>query len=322
MSTHAAKLGLAIAAGAGIALMLAAVASANDTSLNLSVDPPRLLGEDLAPVQMAAEHIAIHFGKERTKVEVEFTFRNLSDEELDCWAGFPDEDLLYRYLWSAAGSPDDMSGVDALAERYGLASVIDSDTAGKVENFEAWTRPAGEPGAASTPLECKVIRIESLASTLAAPQDEPAVKAQWTPMDANSLLLCRAFQLHFAPKQELIVGHRYDAATGSNVESQALFQYQLITGRNWQGPIGEAVIDVYLEPDVAGLGLYFGSAKLPGYYPVTKPGQDELQRIVPGHYRLVWRNFEPEGEKGWVFLATPPREVLQPAGAGTAGATT
>lgn len=292
--------------------MLATVAQANDTSLNLSVDPPRPLGEDLAPVQMAAEHIAIRFGKERTKVEVEFTFRNLSDEELDCWAGFPDEDLLYRYLWSAAQSPDDMTGVDELAERFDLGYMTYSDTAGKVENFEAWTRPAGDPQAASTPLECKVVRIESLASTLAVPQDEPAVKAQWTSMDVNSLLLCRAFQLHFAPKQVLIVGHRYEAATGGNVEDQALFQYQLITGRNWQGPIGEAVIDVFLEPDVASRGLFFGSPKLPPYYPVTKPGKDELQRITPGHYRLVWRDFEPEGEKGWVFLATPPREGPPP----------
>jgi len=312
MSAGAVRLGLAVSAGASIALMLAAVAVADDGAMNLNVDPPRLLDDDSVPVQMASERITIHFGQVRTKVEVEFTFRNLSDEEVDCWAGFPDEDLLDHYLWSAERSQGGHRTFDELAGWYGLKNMIDANTLGRVENFEAWIRPAGEPQSASTPLEYKVIRIESLASTLANPQDEPGVKAQWVPAEMNSLLLCRAFQLHFAPKQELIVGHRYQTATGAVDTVYPTFDYQLVTGRNWQGPIGEAVVDVFLEPDLASPELLFGLAGLPYYYLFTDPGKDELRRIAPGHYRLVWRNFEPEGEKGWVHLVGPPREGLPP----------
>jgi hypothetical protein len=283
-------------------------ARANDTALNVGVDPPRLLGEDLAPVRMAAEHITIHFGKERSQVEVEFTFHNLTDTELGFWAGFPDEDLLYRYVWSAApANATDTTPVDDLADKFRIGYGYESDSGGHVENFTAWTRMASEPASANTPLPCKVLRIESLASSLPSPQDEPTVAAAWAPEDVNSLLICRAFQLHIEPGKDLVVGHSYDTGTGGNVESQSLFQYQLVTGRNWQGTIGEATIDVYVEPDLAGGKLFFGAPDLPPYYPVTVPGKDELKRVAPGHYQCVWRDFEPEGEKGWVILATAPR---------------
>jgi hypothetical protein len=283
-------------------------ALANDTSLNVGVDPPRLLGEDLVPVRMAAEHITIHFGQERSQVEVEFTFHNLTDTELDCWAGFPDEDLLYRYVWSAgAGSKDDMTAVDELAEKFRVSGGFDSETAGHVENFTAWTRLAGAPPSANAALPWKVLRIESLASSLPKQQAEPSVAGAWAPEDVNSLLVCRAFQLHLEPGKDLVVGHSYDTATGSNVESQSLFQYQLVTGRNWQGTIGEATIDIYVDEGLDGGKLFFGAPELPPYYPVTVPGKTELKRVAPGHYQVVWRDFEPEGDKGWVFLATAPR---------------
>jgi hypothetical protein len=291
-------------------------ARANDTSLNVGVDPPRLLGEDLVPVRMAAEHITIHFGQERSQVEVEFTFHNLTDTELDFWAGFPDEDLLYRYVWSAASKDAaDMTPVDELAQKFRVSGGFDSETAGHVEHFKAWTRMAREPASANAELPCKVLRIESLASSLPNPQDEPAVAAAWSPEDVNSLLICRAFQLHLDPGTDIVVGHSYDTATGANVESQSLFQYQLVTGRNWQGTIGEATIDVYVEPDLAGGKLFFGAPDLPPYYPVTTPGKDELKRVAPGHYQVVWRDFEPEGGKGWVILATAPRAAEPEAAA-------
>lgn len=289
------------------------VALANDTSLNVGVDPPRMLGEDLLPVRMAAEHISIHFGKERSQVEVEFTFHNLTDTELDCWAGFPDEDLLYRYLWSAAAKDGtDITPVDELAEKYRVGYGYESDSAGHVEHFKAWTRPAGQPVSANVELPWKILRIESLASSLPNPQDEPAVSAAWSPEDANSLLFCRAFQLHLEPGKDLIVGHSYDTATGSNVESQSLFQYQLVTGRNWQGTIGEAVIDVFVDAALDDGKLFFGAPGLPPYYPVTVPGKNEFKRVAPGHYQIVWRDFEPEGDQGWIYLATAPRTPEEP----------
>ncbi len=113
------------------------------------------------------------------------------------------------------------------------------------------------------------------------------------------------------PGQELVVGHSYDAATGGNVESQSLFQYQLVTGRNWAGTIGEAVIDVFINDDLADAGLFFGTADNPDYYPKTAPGKAELKPVAPGHYRAVWRDFEPEGEQGWIYLVTPPRWLLE-----------
>jgi hypothetical protein len=317
MGLSIARMSILAATCGVLCCMSQTVAQANDTSLNVGVSPPRLLGDDLIPVRMAAEQITIHFGKERTQVEVEFTFHNLSEDELDFWAGFPDEDLLYRYLWSA-GTAEDLTKADELAQKYRVGGDVESDTAGNVEHFKAWTRPAGQPASANVELPWEVVRIESLASTLPTPQDEPAVSSQWVPADLNSLLLCRAFELHLEAGKDLIVGHSYDTATGSNVDDQALFQYQLVTGRNWQGTIGEATIDVILEPDLADAGLLFDSPDLLPYYPVTEFGKNELRRIAPGHYRAVWRDFEPEGAKGWIYLATPPRSPEeQPEDSGT-----
>jgi hypothetical protein len=282
--------------------MLCLAAQANDTSLNLKVSPPQLLGEGEVPVRMEAEHITIHFGRQRSQVEVEFTFRNLADYNVDCWAGFPDEDLLYRYLANelAAGITE-----DELLEKYDIdGMLVYGEVSGDIQNFEAWTRAAGDPVMARTPLPYQLLRIESLAST-AAPEAFP--KNGWTPAKPGSLLLCRAFELQFEPGQELVIGHSYDAATGGNVETQSLFQYQLVTGRNWQGTIGEAVIDVFVNDDLAEDGLFFGTDENPDFHPVTSPGKAELKPVAPGHYRCVWRDFEPEGDQGWIYLASAPR---------------
>lgn len=287
---------------------------ANDTSLNLKVSPPQLLGEGGVPVRMQAEHITLHFGKERTQVEVEFTFRNLADYPVDCWAGFPDEDLLYRYIaQQLAGGVSE----DELFNKFDVDDqFIYGNISGDIQNFTAWTSAAGASADERTPLPYELLRIESLSST-ALPEAFP--QGEWTSTPGGgSLLLCRAFALHLEPGQELTVGHSYDAATGSNVESQALFQYQLVTGRNWQGTIGEALIDVYLSADLADAGLFFGSTELPDYYPVTTPGQAELKPVAPGHFQARWRDFEPEGERGWIYLATTPRWAMEQSVGATA----
>lgn len=298
--------GIASALWLGLGLTCA---RANDTTLNLGVSPPQLLEEGEVPVRMLSEHISIHFGQQRTQVEVEFTFRNLADYSVDCWAGFPDEDLLYRYISEqlAAGVTED----ELLAKYRVNEALMYGETASGITNFSAWTRAPGAP-AAKTALPYQVLRIESLAS-MTLPEAFPA--GEWNSAPAGSLLLCRAFQLHLDPEQELVVGHSYESDSGSNVESQALFQYQLVTGRNWQGTIGEAVIDVFLKDDVAQKGLFFGTAANEDYAPVTRPGTAELKPVAPGHYRAVWRDFEPEGDKGWIYLATTPRWLLEESAA-------
>jgi hypothetical protein len=283
--------------------------SANDTSLNLKVSPPQLLGEGETPVRMASEHITIHFGAPRSQVEVEFRFKNLADYPVDCWAGFPDEDLMYRYIAEqlAAGVTE-----DELFDKYEIDDMlVYGEVSGDIQHFTAWTRAADNVHGARTPLPYELMKIESLAST-AAPNSFP--KGEWTPAPPGSLLMCRAFKLHLEPGQELVVGHSYDSATGGNVEMQSLFQYQLVTGRNWAGTIGEAVIDVYLDASLSKAGLYFGGTNLPEGYPRTKPGKDVLKPVAPGHYHAVWRDFEPDGERGWIFLATKPRSEMEGGG--------
>jgi len=297
--TICAVLGLGLRAGAALA---------NDTSLNLHVDPPRLLDGEYLPVRLAAEHIIIHFGKKETRVRVEFTFENLTDYEEHFSAGFPDEDLLYRYLRNAL---DSGMTEDQLFERYNLDyGLMDGDVSGGITGFKAWTRVAGQPPSANQDLPYRIIRVDSLASTIPE-TDFPA--GAWDAADGGSLLLCRAFDLTLEPHGKVIVGHSYTAGTGANVESQSLFQYQLVTGRNWAGTIGEALIDVYVDDDLKDEGLYFGSPDLPDYAPVTVPSQDELKPLEPGHWRAVWRNFEPEGQRGWIYLATTPRFALEGA---------
>src|SRR5207237_4109224 len=112
------------------------------------------------PLRMAEEHITVHFGQTRSRVRVEFTFENTSDENASCTAGFPDEDLLARY---ADFGPKDKQG-QAPGEHFGN-TIENNDTSGASLNdasvltdFKAWTRPAGSAASANQPLATHLIR--------------------------------------------------------------------------------------------------------------------------------------------------------------------
>lgn len=290
-------------------LIAATPALANDTSLNVSVDPPRQLTlDENTPIRMASEHIIVHFGKQRSRVEVEFTFDNTSDGYATCAAGFPDEDLLLRYAAFTPTAP----GAQPLDERFANLGDMNqqggkslSDTS-VLTDFKAWTRPAGEPATANKTLKTNLIRIERIAYV---PEAVQSLGRKWQPRelpDYNELMFCRAFDLSFDPHQQIVVGHSYATKNGDNVLDQQLFNYTLATGRTWAGTIGQATIEVYLEDGLKVSDLHFkGDAD--DYAAATNPGQADMRFIDDKHIMAVWTDFEPNHDHGYILLATQPK---------------
>ncbi|MCC7478811.1 hypothetical protein IT575_10180 [bacterium] len=293
---------------ATLLLIAALPASANDTTLNVNVNPPRQLSDPAMPVRMDSEQITVHFGRERCRVAVEFQFENTSDSEVWLSAGFPDEDLLYRYaFYGQAASP---AGAAADWLFPGLASLGDNPAAGiddqsVLTDFKAWRRPAGSPVSASELLETRLLRIERIAWS---PEVLSSLGGNWQPSadtGLNELMFCRVFDLHLQPGEKLVIGHSYSTLSGSNVESQALFNYTLSTGQTWQGSIGAAQIDVFLEDGLSFGDLNFENSE-PGYGAACNPPREQWRELEPGHLRTVWRDFEPTGGQGFILLATKP----------------
>lgn len=292
------------------ALLLAAAlpAAANDTTLNVNVNPPRQLSDPAMPVRMAAETITVHFGRERCAVAIEFTFENNSEQDAWLTAGFPDEDLLYRYAFYGAAASDSDSGPAAYFPQFDMlgdnpASGIDDQSV--LTDFRAWTRPEGSAPEAAAALETRLLRIERIAWV---PEALDSLGGQWHPAEdgaLNELMFCRAFDLHLAPHERLIVGHSYSTLSGGNVEGQALFNYTLATGRTWGGSIGEARIELFLEDGLSRADLNFEGGE-PGYGATCNPGAGEWSELEPGHLECVWRDFEPEGSRSYIMLASRP----------------
>ncbi len=288
-------------------ILLAAVpASANDTTLNVNVNPPRQLSDPAMPVRMASEQITIHFARERSRVAVEFHFENNSESEVWLTAGFPDEDLLYRYAFFAADSTDYspewlFPGLSMLGD-YPAAGIDDRSV---LADFQAWMRPEGSPSTDNEPLETRLLRIERIAWE---PEVLDSLGGSWQPSGdtgLNELMFCRAFDLHLGPRQKVVIGHSYSTASGSNVESQHLFNYTLATGSTWQGNIGAAQIDVLLDEGLTLADLNFEDGE-PGYGAFCNPPREQWREVEAGHLRAVWRDFEPGGERGYILLATRP----------------
>jgi hypothetical protein len=281
-------------------------APANDTTLNVNVNPPRQLSDPAMPIRMASEQITVHFGREHSRVAVEFHFESTSDSEVWLTAGFPDEDLLYRYAFF--GPEIRGYSADWLFPELGLlgdypASGIDDHSV--LTDFQAWLRPEQGLPEDNKPLETRLLRIERIAWE---PEALDSLDGGWKPSSStgqNELMFCRAFELNFGPRQELVVGHSYRTQNGSNVESQLLFNYTLATGRTWAGDIGSAQIDILLEDGLSLADLNFDGGE-PGYGAFSNPAREQWRELEPGHLRCVWRDFEPEGDKGYILLATKP----------------
>jgi hypothetical protein len=288
-------------------LALTIPAFANDTTLNVNVNPPRqLAGYDAVPIRMESEHITLHFGKQESKVDVEFTFVNQQREPIYCWAGFPDEDLVKRWLFygpkDAQGNlPDYTFGGEELFGDY-AGSGLDG---GALRDFKSWTRFASEAVKASQPLETKLVRIERIAYE---PGAVASLGTDWPRREdtaLNELMFCHVFPLNLNPLEPVVIGHGYTTLTGTNVEQQHLLSYTLGTGRSWAGTIGTATIDVYLEDGIKYEDLNFENAP-DTYGAVSSPDRTQWKKLGPQHLQIVWSDFEPEGEQGYLLLATKP----------------
>lgn len=297
---------LLLAAGALVLLTAVLPASANDTTLNVNVNPPRQLSDPAMPVRMASEQITVHFGRERSRVAVEFHFENNSDSEVWLTAGFPDEDLLYRYAFFGAGSGGQspewlFPGLSMLSD-YPASGIDDHSV---LTDFQAWQRTEGSPPADNARLETRLLRIERIAWE---PEVLDSLGGNWQPSSdtgLNELMFCRAFDLNLGPRQKVVVGHSYSTLNGSNVESQRLFNYTLATGRTWQGNIGSAQIDILLEDGLSLDDINFEGNE-PGYGAFSNPPREQWRELEPGHLVCVWRDFEPAGDQGYILLATRP----------------
>jgi hypothetical protein len=290
---------------------------ANDTSLNANVSPPRQLAPDEATsIRMAQEHISLHFGKGRSRVEVEFTFENLADVEAACLAGFPDEDLLARYTYSEIAREIDAAekGSSPPANTYPISDGINL-TAGEdmnddsvLQDFTAWTRSPDAGAERHEPLDTALVRIERIAYEPAALDH---LDHDWSRDDfseVNQLMFCHTFKLHLAAHQRLVVGHSYSTLNGMNVLQQRLFSYTLGTGRSWAGTIGQATIDCYLEDGLSVKDLYFGTEGAQ-----TNPPLKQFSRLSPQHLQVVWTDFEPRDERSYILLATKPQAYPEQA---------
>jgi hypothetical protein len=183
---------------------------------------------------------------------------------------------------------------------------------GVLRDFKSWTRQANWDEAQRQPLETKLVRIERIAYEPAA---LGSLGGSWQPSDAtalNCLMFCHAFPLDLEGRETRVVGHSYTTLTGSNVEQQYLFNYTLGTGRSWAGTIGKATVDLYLDDGLTIQDLQFDGD--PEAYAATcSPGRAEWQKVEPRHFRLVWEDFEPEGGRGYIMLATRPQGMASTA---------
>jgi len=297
---------LSVAMASALCLLPAAT-RANDTTLNVNVNPPRQLAQFELPIRMAAEHITVHFGRERSRVTVEFTFENLSDDELYCEAGFPDEDLLARWANYAGADAEGRVPADrfpSLNSRGDNAARSLDDTS-VLTDFESWSRPAGAAPSANAPLATKLLRIERIAYE---PEALASLGGSWQPSEfsaANELMFCRSFTLELGPREKIIIGHSYSTENGSNVESQRLFNYTLGTGRSWAGTIGQATLEVYLEDGLSVDDLHFRTGP-DDYGALSNPGREQWKQISATHLRAFWQDFEPRGARAYIMLATHP----------------
>lgn len=280
--------------------------SANDTTLNTTVDPPRQLTEYTLPVRMESERLHIGFGEDWCEVSVEFVFANDGDEPAWVWAGFPDEDLLQRYgLYAPEAERADDPPNGFANEAWGDSRVQGLDDASVLTDFRSWTRGAGESEAQNVELPTLLVQIEHVARpaevfgnlgyTLPDPDSLSA---------ASSLMFCHSFELNLEPHERRIVGHSYRTRTGSNVEQQRLFNYTLSTGKTWQGRIGRAEIYVELLDGYTVDDLQFASPE--AYAATTSPERASWLVLSNTELSLTWEDFEPEGAQGYLFLATKP----------------
>ena len=305
---------IAIVATASIAFGLG-IAAANDSAMNLNVDPPEPMNEQYVPIRMEAEHIEIWFGRDYSEVKVEFVFRNITNRKSYTHAGFPDEDLLYTYYsktWlidTYGGGQVYYDGPDSsmftYADREDAAERgLVNDEGGVIFNFTAWTRPEGMGVDANRPLPYWIERIRRDKAV-----DEAAMaRDEWdsaeSPHDVVSI--CRMFDLFLNPDQAVVIGHQYTTPNGGIANGQETFSYTLSTGANWKDTIGETVIDIYLAD---GLTVDDVCWECPvEWVEYTHPVREQWEVIDDQHIRLVYEDYEPEGDTGYLLLCTYPAQ--------------
>ena len=249
--------------------------------MNVSVNPPVPFATEVGNIRMESEHISIYFGDYSSRVEVEFTFRNLGDEREYALAGFPDENLLWQYIYRDVDP--DIDDVD-LVEYY---SHIWGD--GVIHDFKAWTRPEGYPEEENVPLDYEVFRSVRDSIDL-----EEFPNGEWESHGTEAIY--RAFQLDLDPGEAVVVGNSYSTPNGSYAGVGNFLFYTLKTGHNWRGTIGEALVDVYVmdgqDPD----DLSFDGLVIP------TPGKEHWTLIDDTHFQLRITDFEPVGIYSGLFV--------------------
>ena len=292
---------------AGLAAMcilafLCATASADETLINLGVDPPRPLNRECEYLRMKAERLRFYFSWDETRVEAEFDLENLNDGREMLTVGFPDDALVRAYMKSITNEEASERGISAYWDYIYL------DTAGvkPYRDFATWV------GTPDNVVEGTVYRFEKRNDTAVLKSEAISPDAEWDVWPDGEVALWHCTKLRWEPHETITIGHTYTADNGGHGLGwwQPYYSYVLATGGNWAGTIGRAEVDLYLEGGMTIEDLALGDPPCAGYDDAN-PQLDGWEVVSPTHLHLVWEDFDPVEKKAYIrILARTTMELV------------
>jgi len=294
---------------AGLAAMcilafLCATASADETLMNLGVDPPQPLRRECKYVRMKAERLRFYFSWDETRVEAEFDLENLNDGREMLTVGFPDDALVRAYMETLTNEEALQKGISWEHEHY-----VYLDTAGvkPYRDFTTWV------DAPDNVVEGTVYKFEKRDEARKIESGTLSTEAEWSGVwTKGEVALWHCTKLRWEPHETITIGHTYTADNGwiGVGCGQPYYYYLLATGANWAGTIGRAKVDLYLEGGMTIEDLALGDPPCAGYDDAN-PQLDGWEVVSPTHLRLVWEDFDPVEKKAYIrILARTTMELV------------
>jgi|GEM_PF-1982436 len=292
---------------AGVAVVcilafLCATASADDSIMNLGVDPPQPLNRECDYIRMKAERLRFYFSWDETRVEAEFDLENLTDGREGLTVGFPDDALVRAYMKSITKEEASKRGISDYWDYIYL------DTAG-VKPYRDFTTWVGTP---DNIIKGTVYKFEKGNETAILKSETISPDAEWDEWPHSEVALWHCTKLRWQPHETITVGHTYTADNGwiGLGGGQPDYFYLLTTGANWAGTIGRAEVDLYLEGGMTIEDLALGDPPCAGD-DYANPQLDGWEVVSPTHLRLVWEDFDPVEKKAYIrILARTTMELV------------
>ncbi len=278
-----------------ILAFLCATASADETLMNLGMNPPRPVRGESKYIRMKAERLRFYFSWDETRVEAEFELENLSDSGESLMVGFPDDALVRAYMTSLTDEEALEKGISWEYEHY-----VYLDVAG-VKPYRDFTTWVGTP---DNVVKGTVYKFEKRDETAILKGEAILPGAEWSDEYAQGeVALWHCTKLTWQARETVTIGHTYTADNGEHGlgYGQPFYDYLLATGGNWAGTIGRAEVDLYLEGGMTFEDLALGDPPCPGCDDAN-PQLDGWEVVSPTHLRLVWEDFEPVDKKAYIGI--------------------